>query len=423
MSKIVVSQVQASPSAPTLTLPTTAPTAGQLIQSDSSGNLSFTSAITAATNITASGNITAAKLIADQIQGGTGGTALTLPTADGTAGQFLQTNGSGVLSFQSVVVSAYGTTAPTASTAGFIGEVYVNTVTLIYYICIGIRSPGSYQWVGSNGTVINVPQGQQAYTTPGTYSWTCPADVYAVSVVCVGGGGGGYNSWANPAGSGGGLGWKNSISVVPGTSYTVVVGAAGAVGGSPTAGGNSYFISTGTVAGYGGGNAGSGAYTSGPNANSTYGGGYYGDGGGAGGYAAGYQGGGGAGGYSGQGGNTSANGAGGGGGGGSYYSSTYGCGAGGGVGILGGGTSGLSGSNRVGNGYGGGGGSGGANGANGEPASAGPNAITGGAYGGGGGGPGTSYGGGSGGVGAVRIIWGLNRAFPATNTADVTPVS
>ena len=38
--------------------------------------------------------------------------------------------------------------------------------------------------------------------------------------------------------------------------------------------------------------------------------------------------------------------------------------------------------------------------------------------GGGGGGSGTSMGGGSGGCGAVRIIWGAGRAFPATCTAD-----
>jgi hypothetical protein len=45
----------------------------------------------------------------------------------------------------------------------------------------------------------------------------------------------------------------------------------------------------------------------------------------------------------------------------------------------------------------------------------------GGSYGGGGGG--STWGGyglhGDGAVGAVRIIWGENRAFPATNTGDV----
>lgn len=258
------------------------------------------------------------------------------------------------------------------------------------------------------------PTGQQAFTTPGTFTWIAPSGVTSVSAVCVGSGAGGSYNWANNAGSGGGLGWKNNIPVVPGQSYTVVVadrGPANAANGS-----TSYFISAATVAGYGGGYN---SATGGPNQNS-YGGGWVGDGGGAGGHSGTYQGGGGAGGYTGNGGNApNGSGSGGGGGAGSYYSSTYGTGAGGGVGIYGQGTSGLGGTNRTGsNGYGGGGGSGGSTGANGEPASAGGNNINGGTYGGGGGGPGTSYGGGYGGQGAVRIIWGPGRAFPSTLTTD-----
>jgi len=38
---------------------------------------------------------------------------------------------------------------------------------------------------------LRVAASQQAYTTAGTYSWTCPEGVTSVSVVCVGGGGGG----------------------------------------------------------------------------------------------------------------------------------------------------------------------------------------------------------------------------------------
>ena len=81
-----------------------------------------------------------------------------------------------------------------------------------------------------------VTGGQIEYTTPGTYSWLCPAGVTSVCVVCVGGGGGGmqYVSGAGfypmSGGGGGALGWKNNISVVPGTSYSVVVGAGGAAG-------------------------------------------------------------------------------------------------------------------------------------------------------------------------------------------------
>ena len=107
-------------------------------------------------------------------------------------------------------------------------------------------------------------QGQQVYSSPGTYSWTAPVGITSVCVVCVGGGGGGDNGFNRNSsriygsGGGGGLGWKNFIPVVPGQSYSVVVGGAG-TGGSTSegewcgsAGGDSYFIDASTVAGLGG---------------------------------------------------------------------------------------------------------------------------------------------------------------------------
>lgn len=282
------------------------------------------------------------------------------------------------------------------------------------------------------------PSGQQVYTSPGTYSWICPENVFSVSVVCVGAGGGGYDSWAGACGSGGGLGWKNNISVTPGQTYTVVVGQSGYSspdygGGSVTLGGNSYFTNLTTVAGYGGGNASFGTNSSGPNANG-YGGGYVGDGGGAGGQSTSYNGGGGAGGYTGRGGNGQEtwNGTVNGGYGGSYYSSTYGTGAGGGVGL-----NGITGypspgnafynpwngyNNNPSNGSGGTGAHGGSNGFYGEnPFSStgqSSNNLQGGTYGGGGGGPGTSWpsAAGNGGTGGVRIIWGTSRSYPNNAT-------
>jgi hypothetical protein len=303
----------------------------------------------------------------------------------------------------------------------------------------GFTTVKNFSWT----FIVALPQGQVSYTTAGTYSWVAPAGVTSVSVVAVGGGGSGGTSWSYAGGSGGGLGWKNSIAVTPGSSYTVVVGTGPSYSNGANLGGNSYFISAGTVCGYGGGNASFGVYSGGPNSNSTYGGGWQGDGGGAGGYAGNYQGGGGAGGYSGRGGNNYSsyqpsptnNGGGAGGG---YYSSTYGAGAGGGVGLNG--NTGNTGdsinsgqymynpfqgyNNSYSYGSGGGGGSGGSNGGYGEnpfssPGNYGP---PGGSYGGGGGAPGSSgWPGGAAGPGAVRIIWGASRAYP-TYYADVTPV-
>lgn len=214
----------------------------------------------------------------------------------------------------------------------------------------------------------SVRPGQATFTTPGSFKWTCPPGVRKVSVVCVGGGGG------LSGGGGGGLGWKNNIPVVPGQQYDVAVGAS-ELG---QAGGNSFFISLSVVAGRGAG---------------VVGGTFVGDGGGNGGNGAGSNGGGGgAGGYAGNGG--SANGGVGAGGGGAAGATRQG---GGGVGLKGQGTSGAT---------AGQGGSGGQDGTS----------TNGGLYGGGASGNTSAY---QGGTGAVRIIWGLGRAFPSTKTGDV----
>ena len=252
--------------------------------------------------------------------------------------------------------------------------------------------------------------GQQQYTTAGTYSWTAPAGVYSVSVVAVGGGGGagqvaGYNGLDIGGAGGGGLGWKNNISVTPGQSYTVVVGVGGP---NSTSGGASYFISTATVAGYGG------EYGRGQQGGNSPGGTFVGTGGGNGGsggngftYAGG---GGGAGGYSGSGGlgaegsDFNGVGTGGSGGGGGGGTSSMHAGGGGGVGIYGEGASGAVRTSQ------GGGGNGGSGGSMGQTDSTGDyTGGNGGAFGGGGGGAsdGSSRLGGVGGVGA----------FPSTNTA------
>lgn len=174
---------------------------------------------------------------------------------------------------------------------------------------------------GEGGTTLGIQE--VFYSTPGTYTWICPANVYSVSAVCIGGGGVGQyrhtdtntTAWSN-AGGGGGLGWKNGIAVWPGESYTVTVGHGGKyvhVTNSTTSGiasQDSYFISKQLVMG----GKGEGGYVNTPTAGG-FGGTYVGDGGGNGGqggaeppeYIAHYQfgGGGGAGGYTGNGGDGS----------------------------------------------------------------------------------------------------------------------
>ena len=291
------------------------------------------------------------------------------------------------------------------------------------------------------------------YCSPGTYTWYAPAGVTSVSVVAVGGGGGGcarVAAYGSYGGGGGGLGYKNNISVTPGTGYSVIVGSGGAgkFNAVSCAGGISYFINSSTVAGLGGAASNIGGPAQGT---------YVGDGGGNGGGSGYYypqfgisagggfgRGGGGAGGYSGNGGqggpsypcygqNLGQSGQGGGGGGGGGHCAASYCqisAGGGGVGLLGQGSNGSYGYKWY-RGYttGGGGGSCGTSGQYGN----GSNVPHGGSYGGGGG-RGTNfqvtcncYGityniyayGGNGGKGGVRIVWpGNTRQFPSSSVGS-----
>lgn len=276
--------------------------------------------------------------------------------------------------------------------------------------------------------------GEALFRSAGTYSWTVPDGVTEVSAIAVGGGGGGAGDHDGTGGGGGGLGWKNNISVTPGDTLTVVVGNGGNGGNGNGTYGNggstSYFISTGTVAGYGGDRG-----LPNNDGSSISGGGYNGDGGGRGGdnYSSNQgshrHGGGGAGGYTGAGGDVPAsytsdggNGRGGGGGAGAG-GNNYQAGGGGGTGLYGQGSNGQGGNYGSNPAQNGGGGSsanssgtdgqtvyfsGGSRGDGGWPGGAGGGTWYGnGSYGG--------YRGGDGADGAVRILWGDGRSFPTTN--------
>lgn len=304
--------------------------------------------------------------------------------------------------------SAYCTTTGTSRVTGASSPIVVTGLTIgtsytFRVVATNIYGP-SYPSAASN-SATPVAVGQQAYTSSGTYTWVAPTGVTSVSVVAVGAGGGAASG--NCSGGGGALAYKNNISVTPGSSYTVNVGA----GACQANGGNSRFpIGGGLLLTAGGGftrtccQGGAGGTFS--NA----------DGGGNGGAAGVNTGaGGGAGGYTGAGGRgtnsygtAGVTGSGGGAGGGGAFQ--QGCNtfryAGGGVGILGAGSNGAGGANAA-----GGGGSGGTSGGN--PAPRAP-----GVYGGGAGGAGSGcY---PGAVGAVRIIWpGTTRSFPSTCTGNL----
>ncbi len=71
----------------------------------------------------------------------------------------------------------------------------------------------------------------QTYSIAGTYTWVCPEGVTSITVECWGGGGGCGTSYSRAGGGAGGGAYASSIlNVVPGNSYTVIVGSGGSIG-------------------------------------------------------------------------------------------------------------------------------------------------------------------------------------------------
>ncbi len=95
-----------------------------------------------------------------------------------------------------------------------------------------------------------------AYSTAGTYTFTVPVGVYKIYCTCVGGGGGaggigtGSSGTTYPAGAGGAggtaLGW---ISVTPGQTITITVGAGGAGGAAASTNTSGSYGSNGSTGG------------------------------------------------------------------------------------------------------------------------------------------------------------------------------
>lgn len=335
-------------------------------------------------------------------------TTITLVATDADGGAITYTLVSGTLPAGMTLNSSSGVISGTPTTEA----TYVFTIR---------ATDRENFYVDREFTVISaLPKGQQEFSSTG--SFTVPTGVTSISAVAVGAGGLGVNGENSnyghgTGGAGGSLRYVNAISVTPGESLTVTVGANNSA--TTIARGGTVLVS-GAGGKPGAGPAQSGTGTATPN--------YYGsnvgtggDGGNGGDNIGGFwgqgAGGGGAGGYTGNGGRggsadmiAAAAGSGGAGGGGGLATSTQQQGKGGrggGVGLLGAGTSGAGGATAS-PGPGNPGGNGSAN--------------TGGHYGGGGGGS-SGY---SGGYavqapqsGGARIIWGPNRSFPSTGTGNV----
>ena len=134
-----------------------------------------------------------------------------------------------------------------------------------------IPQVSSSSWHGQTGAASNPPgAGSITQGTPGTYTFTCPPGVTAVTgVACVGAGGGGGAAGPAAGGGGGGGGGQSdaaSLGITAGVTYTYVVGAGGQGGGSVgvsgSAGGGSSWTGDTQACTAGGGQGGIGGNTS-----------------------------------------------------------------------------------------------------------------------------------------------------------------
>jgi hypothetical protein len=162
-----------------------------------------------------------------------------------------------------------GVTEAGTTGIGNINEILIqNSDTTINVIYTYTPTANGCSNVGENITVALVPspnsQFVTTYTTSGSSTWTAPGCVSTVTVQCWGGGGsgasGGFNGGYFDGGGGGGGAYASSVlSVTPGNTYSLVVGAGGITNCAGNTyvpgqnGGNSAFGSNLVVAAGGGG--------------------------------------------------------------------------------------------------------------------------------------------------------------------------
>jgi len=115
---------------------------------------------------------------------------------------------------------------------------------------IGWDTDGNLLQIGTSGGIktIGAYNNIQSFTSSGT--WTKPTGVSTVYVQVWGGGGGGGNGAGNQGGGGGGGGGYSAGLVSVSGNVTVTVGSGGGAG---AAGGNSSFAGSSTLTGNGGG--------------------------------------------------------------------------------------------------------------------------------------------------------------------------
>ena len=229
--------------------------------------------------------------------GATTTATFTLPSADGTSGQFLKTNGSGVLSFGAASAITWQSVQTTNFTASAGNGYPVNTTSAGITVTLPVSAstgdtiqivdyagtfgtnaltinPNGLKINGStsNATISNKNEGLQLTYIDSTQGWkatlaanegtNAAPQTYSINFLVVAGGGGGGSTYSGAGGGGGGF-RTSTQTVNTGTAITVTVGdggAGGVVSNIGTSGSNSSISGSGlttiTSAGGGGGSSG-----------------------------------------------------------------------------------------------------------------------------------------------------------------------
>ena len=266
-----------------ITLPVL-PASQKIMTLDASGTMSApysldNSTITAISDVL---QVPTGGITATQIANGTITTTQISPTAGITANQIaapgLSLNATKV-SFTDINAYTFTATAPANATAGAVythnGTTWtvVNTVAAATEILLDVAS--IYNGIGPLPSgVLTLSSGTGDATiafssvVQGT-NWTAPSGVTRIIVEAIGGGGGGGGGATGAQKGGGGAGAERSVSILtvtPGNSYNILIGAGGIPGSGPNSGltaGDAVFdgqtLSYGALGGAGAGLGGAGA--------------------------------------------------------------------------------------------------------------------------------------------------------------------
>ena len=198
-----------------------------------------------------------------------GAAEFTLPAADGTAGQVMQTDGSGQLSIAALAADTVGNTQMADDAVGVAELSATGTASGT----TALFGDNAWKAVSDVSGLASV----QTFTTLGSQPWNRPTGITKVIIEVQGGGGGGARATggASNVGGGGGGYARKFLDVSSIASATLIVGAGGtgatSTGNGTDGGDSSWSDGTNTISGSGGsggpntsyGNGGGGTGTNG----------------------------------------------------------------------------------------------------------------------------------------------------------------